>query len=51
MWYKLNAECGINSFYMGLIPHHTVICKGLEVPGFCNMGGTTAEEAASLVTM
>jgi hypothetical protein len=48
---KLNAKCGINTFHMCLITHHTVTCKGVGVPWFCSMEVTTAEQAAPSVTM
>jgi hypothetical protein len=48
---KLNAKHGINTFYMCLITHHIMICKGGEAAGFCNIGVSTAEKAVSSVTI
>jgi len=47
---KLNSRHGINTFYMCLIAHYIMICKVVEVAGFCNITVSTAEQAVSSVT-
>jgi len=49
--FKLISRHGINTFYMCLIVHYIMICKGVEVAGFYNIGVSTAEQAVSSVTM
>jgi len=49
--FKLISRHDINTFYKCLIAHYIMICKVVEVAGFCNIGVSTEEQAVSSVTM